>query len=142
MTAEENAETVRGFIEAFWNRREADACDRFLAPDYLDHAYVPGSIEGLRATGQALVAAFPDAHSTIESVIAEGDRVVTRLMLRGTHRGPFRGTAASGNPVEVTVYREYRLANGKIAEHRGLLDMATLLRQIGTAPGPENAFAR
>lgn len=137
-----NVELVRDFIEAFWNRRETDAIDRFLSDGYVDHLYSPMTVEGLQATGQALIAAFPDAHSTIESVIAEGDRVVASLTLRGTHRGSFRGTAATGNAIEVTVYREYRVTDGKIAEHRGLLDTATLLRQIGATPTPENACAR
>jgi len=142
MTTQQNVETVRDFIESFWNRREADAIDRCLTSDYVDHAYAPRNVEGLKATGEALATAFPDGHSTIESVIAEDDRVVARLTLRGTHRGPFRGTDATGNPVEVTVYREYRLIDGKIAEHRGLLDTATLLLQIGTGPTTENACNR
>jgi len=141
MTTSGNVETVHDFIESFWNRQEADAIDRFLTNDYVDLAYSPKSVEGLRATGNALVTAFPDARSTIESVIAEGDRVVVRLTLRGTHQGPFRGTEATGNPVEVTGYREYRLVDGKIAEHHGLLDTATLLRQIEAGPPPENACA-
>lgn len=142
MTTQGNIETVRDFIESFWNRRDPDAIDRYLTDDHVDHAYSPKTVEGLRAAGNALVTAFPDQCSTIETMIAEGDRVVARLTLRGTHRGPFRGTGATGNSVEVTVYREYRLIDGKIAEHQGLLDTATLLRQIGTSPTPENACER
>lgn len=142
MAAHGNVETVRSFIESFWNLREAEAINRFLAPNYVDHAYSPKTGEGLRDAGNALTAAFPDQHSTIETLTSDGDRVVARLTLRGTHQGPFRGIAATGNTVEVTVYREYQLIDGIIAEQWALLDTATLLRQIGAGPAPENACAR
>ena len=138
-TDQANAATVRAFIEAFWNAQERDSVDRFLAHDYVDHAYAPPTPEGLLKTAGALAAAFPNHRSFIEAVVAQGDKVVARLTLRATHVGPFRGTPPTGNPVEVVVYREFRIADGKIAEHWGLLDTATLPRQIGTQPAPENA---
>lgn len=137
-----NTDTVRAFIEAFWNVRSLDTTDRFLAPDYIDHAYTPPTVEGLKATAAELAAALPDHRSTIEDVVAQGDKVVTRMMLRGTHGGPFRGAAPTGNMIEVNVYRMYRLAGGKIAEHWALLDTATLLRQIAVQPSAENACKR
>jgi hypothetical protein len=45
-------------------------------------------------------------------------------------------------PLQALVYREYRLTGGRIAEHWALLDTATLLRQIGAGPSPENARRR
>jgi predicted ester cyclase len=52
--------------------------------------------EGFKQTVTAVKAAFPDAHFTIEDLVAEGDRVVARWRMKGTHRGPFAGFPASG----------------------------------------------
>ncbi|MNV73979.1 SnoaL-like polyketide cyclase [compost metagenome] len=75
--------------------------------------------------------AFPDQNSTVESIIGQGTLVVVRLRMTGTHLGVFRGTEASHNRVDVRLYREYRLEDGKIAEHWALFDTASLFRQIG-----------
>ncbi len=141
-TEQTNTDTVRAFIESFWNERDLDSLNRFLTPDYFDHAYVPHTADGLKETAAALSAALPDHCSAIEDVIAQGDKVVAQMVLRGTHDGPFRGAPPTGNPVEVTVYRMYRLAEGRIAEHWALLDTATLLRQIAAQPSPANACKR
>ncbi len=141
MTATEqtNTDTVRAFIESFWNGQDFDSLNRFLTPDYVDHAYVPHTADGLKGTASELSAALPDHRSEIEDVVAQGDKVVARMVLRGTHGGPFRGTPPTGNPAEINLYRMYRLADGRIAEHWALLDTATLLRQIAAQPSPENA---
>lgn len=130
------------FVDQFWNRADTAALDTFLAPDYLDHSYQPGNRDGLVDTLAQLSSSFPDHVHTIEAHVAQGDLVVLRMRLQATHRGEFRGTAPTGNPIDVSVYRTYRIAEGKIAEHWALLDTATLLRQIGAAPTPQNACAR
>nr|WP_265333416.1 ester cyclase [Paenibacillus guangzhouensis] len=65
------------------------------------------------------MAAFPDKAYTIEDIIGEGDRVLVRMTMRGTHQGVFYGHAPTERKTEVTLYREYRVADGRIAEHRG-----------------------
>ena len=131
MSMENNVSIVRQFIQRFWNEGDLGCIEQFLTEDYVDHAYVPGNAEGLKWTAGSLHAAFPDQSSVEESILAQGDRVVVRLKLEGTHRGNFRGTEATRNRINAKVYREYRLANGRIAEHWALLDTAALLRQIG-----------
>ncbi|MFE5319943.1 ester cyclase [Paenibacillus sp. NPDC056579] len=131
MKAETNMETVRSFIQAFWNEGNLACTDQYITEDYEDHAYVPNNVIGLKETARVLHTAFPDQCSAVESIVAQGDRVVVRLAMTGTHLGLFRGTEATGNRVDVKVYREYRLVNGKIAEHWALFDTVSLLRQIG-----------
>jgi predicted ester cyclase len=132
MQSEENMEIVRQFIQKFWNEGDFGCTERLLAEDYVDHAYVPNNVDGLKGMAGILHAAFPDQSSFEESIVAQGDRVVVRLRLTGTHKGNFRGTEATQNQVMVKVYREFRIANGQIAEHWALLDTASLFRQIGT----------
>lgn len=139
---ETNIQLVEQFVDAFWNHADAGAAEKFLSPAYVDHAYQPANQEGLIQTLEQLSASFPGHVHIIEAHVAQDDLVVLRMRLRATHRGAFRGTAPTGNPIDVSVYRTYRVAEGKIVEHWGLLDTATLLRQIGATPTPQNACAR
>jgi steroid delta-isomerase-like uncharacterized protein len=127
-------ELIDRFITEVWNAKNPEAADTFLTSDYVDHAYQPPNSEGLKQTILVTMSAFPDFEFTIEDSVAQGDTVVVRMIMRGTHSGPFRDTPATNKAVEVGVYRTFRIVDGKIAEHRGLLDTATLLRQISAEP--------
>ena len=131
---EANKALVSQFIEEVWNARNPAAADNFLALDYLEHAYQPPTLDGLRQAIMGMAAAFPDYVFTIEDLVAEADTVVARMRMRATHGGPFRGTAATGRAVDAAVYRMFRLVDGKIVEHYALFDTATLLRQIEPTP--------
>ena len=131
-----SAELVQQFVAAVWNRANPTAADELLHPAYVDHAYQPANRGGLEATLAQLNTSFPDHHHTIEATVAQGDLVVLRMRLRATHEGAFRGTPPTGNPVDVAVYRTFRVADSRIAEHWALLDTAALLRQIGATPTP------
>ena len=65
---------------------------------------------------------FPDLSITIEDVMAEGDRVAARVVMRGTHRGEFQGITPTGKRVEVRAIDMFRISNGKIVEHWGHAD--------------------
>jgi len=123
-----NVETVNQFIEAFWNQSELDSVDRFLSDDYQELAYQ--SKEGLKKFAATILEAFPDKRYTVEEIIGQGDRVLVRMTVKGTHQGMFFGTAPTGNTIDVTLYRQYRVVDGKIAEHRGWIDMVTMWSQI------------
>ncbi len=139
---EANKSLVAQFVEVVWNARNPAAADTFLALEYIDHAYQPPTRDGLRQAIAGTAAAFPDYVFAIEDLVAEGDTVVARMRMRGTHRGVFRGTAATGRVVDAAVYRTFRLVDGKIAEHYALFDTAALLRQIEATPSSENAGRR
>lgn len=125
-----NSEVVRAFVKRFWNEGNLECVNELLTADYVDHAYVPGNKEGMLNMANILRTAFPDQTSTEESIVAEDNRVMIRLRMRGTHLGNFRGAEATGLPIDVRIYREYRLVDGQIAEHWALVDNASLLRQI------------
>lgn len=131
MSIEQNMELVRTFIQKFWNEGKLTCTNQYLTEDYVDHAYEPKNVDGLVNMAGILHTAFPDQVSTVENIIVQDDRVVVRLNMTGTHEGVFRGTAASHQRIHVKLYREYRLAEGRIAEHWALFDTASLLRQIG-----------
>ncbi|WP_282942538.1 ester cyclase [Paenibacillus sp. RC67] len=131
MTIDKNMEIVRAFIQKFWIEGNHDYLEQYLTKDYVDHAYVPSNVQGLKNMALVLHTAFPDQMTTEESIVAQDDRVIVRLRMTGTHQGNFRGTEATQNRVDVKLYREYRLHNDKIAEHWALFDTASLFRQIG-----------
>lgn len=131
MHMDENMMIVRNFIQKFWNDGDLSIVEEFITNDYVDHAYVPNNVQGLKDMVLLLQTAFPDQKTTEESIVAQGDRVMVRLSMRGTHKGNFRGKEATQAEVEVKLYREYRLRDGKIAEHWALFDTASLFRQIG-----------
>ncbi|KPV57331.1 hypothetical protein QJ48_22770 [Paenibacillus sp. A3] len=123
-----NTETVTAFIEAFWNESDLECTDRFLSDDYQELAYQ--SKEGLKQFAGKILEAFPDKRYTVEEMIAQGEKVLVRMTVKGTHTGMFFGTAPTGNSIDVTLYRQYRVVDGKIAEHRGWIDMVTMWRQL------------
>ena len=98
-------------------------------------------LDGLKDFADAFRGSFPDWHSTFEELVAEGDRVAERWTGRGTHRGELQGIAPTDRRVEVPGGVFYRIADGKIAEFRGQLDMMGLMRQLGAIPSPQQAEA-
>ncbi len=80
--------------------------------------------------------AFPDAHWTVESQIAEGNTVATRWNARGTHRADLRGLAPTGKSAHVTGIWMHRIEGGKIAESWNQWDMLGLLQQLGVISMP------
>ena len=78
--------------------------------------------------------AFPDLHLTVEDMIAEGDKVVTRFTSRGTQTGAFMGIPPTGKQVTVSSIVIARIADGKIVEEWGLDDQMGMLQQLGVIP--------
>lgn len=131
MSVEANTALVTRYIAAVWNGGKRAGLDEFLAPDYYDHSFEPRDRAGLERTLAITDAAFPGHRTIIESIVGEGDTVAVCETFRGVQTGPFRALPASGKPFEVARYRFFTVADGKIASHRGLLDLPALLRQLG-----------
>lgn len=118
-----------------------DAADEIYAPDYIGHdANFPEDIRGVGAAKQIAAtyrSAFPDSEFTVEDQIAEGDKVATRLTVRGTHQGELEGIAPTGKRVEIKGIVISRIAEGKIAEAWSVFDILGMMQQIGAIPSPE-----
>lgn len=80
-------------------------------------------------------AAFPDIYVTVEDQVAEGDKVSTRRTWEATHRGSYRGIAATGKRVKWSQISIVRLADGKIAEDWAVADELSILQQLGQSFG-------
>ena len=79
--------------------------------------------------------AFPDLHITVEDLIAEGDKVVARDTVTGTHQGEDMGLAPTGKSITYNEIFICRFADGRIAETWGVVDVLSQLRQLGALPG-------
>ena len=123
-----NRRWIAAFNERDWETERAFRANDFRAilsgaPAPLDNDAWSGFLKGF-------VAAFPDSIIRIEDCIAEGDTVVTRWNLNGTHRGEFQGISATGRPVEFVGIEFNRVRDGKLVEHVSQFDLAGLMRQL------------
>jgi steroid delta-isomerase-like uncharacterized protein len=137
MSTEANKAIIRRYFEEVRNRGNYDLVDELFDPSYqVNRLGLPSSIAGFRAMDAAARTAFPDCHWTIEDQIAEGDKVMTRFTIHGTHLGIWRGVPPTGRPVAIRGITVHRLVDGRIAERYGVTDDVDVLRQLGVTEVP------
>ncbi|MFC1413579.1 ester cyclase [Streptacidiphilus sp. N1-12] len=136
-----NKETLARLHEAV-NSGDAElipkAIDQVFEPDVLISTPLPigaTGTEALKEVFSRLLRAFPDLHIAVEDVIAEGDRVVSRNTVTGTHRGEYLGLPPTGKPVSYNEIFICRFAGDRVAETWGVVDVLAQLRQLGALPG-------
>ena len=120
------------------NRRDTSVLEQSIAVDLVDHTS-HGEFRGLDAhRGHVLASfeAFPDLRFDVDEVLAEGDRVVARGRLGGTHRGPFLGAPPTGRAFSIGWIAVYRVEGGKIAERWLQGDDLGMMLQLGLMKPP------
>ena len=132
MNIEKNKAIARRYIE-LWSTGTLALADEVLAEDYVDHTH-PHQAPGPESVKQEVMAfreGFPDAHITIEQIIAEVDTVAFRFTLRGTHVGTFAGFPPTGKQITLTGVDFMRIAAGKIVELWSVQDTLQWAEQLG-----------
>jgi len=112
----------------------AKTIDELIEPDAVVRTPLPIDASGAEALKQIwsmLLRIYPDIHLTVEDVIAEGDKVVGRTTVSGTHRGDFMGVAPTGKSVTYNEMFMFRFANGRVVETWGVVDVYAQMKQIG-----------
>jgi steroid delta-isomerase-like uncharacterized protein len=133
-TAETNKALAREFFEEVWNRGDEAAIERFIAPNAAGNdADFGAGREAFRAQWRKWRAAFPDLHFEVVDLVAEGDKVVTRWRLTGTHSAEFLGIPATGRRIDVEGMSLDRIADGMIAEGCDGWDNYGVRVQLGAA---------
>ena len=124
-------------------RRSWESVDN---PDSLEEVYTPdvvwhnpeGDIQGIEQAQQFVTmfkTAFPDMSATVEDVVGEGEKVVTRVTLRGTHQGEVEEFGPpTGRQVETQGITIHRIEGGKIVEEWNSWDNMSLMQQLGLVP--------
>lgn len=116
------------------NMQNYDAFDEFVDPGFIDHNPIPGQkpgIPGLKDAYRIFSDAFPDVWFTFSDLVAEGDTVVGRGVIEGTHSGNFMGIPATNKKIYWTGTRVFKAKNGKVTEGWINFDMMALMQQMG-----------
>jgi predicted ester cyclase len=132
---ENNKDIVISLTDAF-NERNLTAIDMLVAKDIKEHR--PGAGQGIEATKgflMALQTAFPDFKTSINEIIAEGDRVLVFTNTTGTHEGPLvfaPGIPPTGKVLSFQTADLYTIAeNGTIVEHQDVIEIMDMLQKMG-----------
>lgn len=135
-----NKEAFRRFHDAA-NTGDAEllskTIDDMFMPDVIIRTPLPVQATGAQAIKEVFARlhhAFPDLRVTVEDLIEEGDKVVGRNSVRGTHQGDYMGLSPTGNQVSYNEIIIFRFADGRIAETWGVVDVLAQLRQLGAIP--------
>ncbi len=139
--ATSNKATIRRLHDAI------DTRDTRLISKTIDEVVLPGVLirtplpvdatggQALKEVFSRLHHAFPDLHVAVEELIAEGDKVVSRNTVTGTHQGSYMGLPPTGKSILYNEIFIFRLAGGRIAETWGVVDVLAQLRQLGAISG-------
>lgn len=107
--------------------------DEVFHPDAVFHNGPPNAAtaaEAVKGAWAMLLRAFPDIHVTVEDTITEGDKIVFRNTVTGTHSGEFRGLPPTGNKINYGEVFIIRFSDGKVAEGWGIVDIFSQLQQL------------
>jgi steroid delta-isomerase-like uncharacterized protein len=132
--SEENKARIREFIERVLTVGEIDATGDYFHDDVVEEVPFPGQgpgLQGLKETLTRIRHAFPDSQWSVEEQIAEGNKVLSRFVWSGTHRGEFLGIPATNRPVRVWGMVIDRFEDGKVKSTRILLDSLSMMQQLG-----------
>lgn len=135
---EQNKANARRAYEAI-SQGNLDAFYATVDPSIVDHSGLPGlapGLEGVKQWFNTLRSAFLDLRIDAEDIIAEGDKVVARYSVTGTHQGEFWGIGPTGKQVTFSGIDIVRVADGKLVEHWGEVNTLGLMQQLGAIPAP------
>jgi len=141
----DNKRLIQRLMDEGHNRQDADAAAAFYTEDASNHLRTVGRA-GMKAVFETLYAVFPDFRYTIEEMIAEGDRVVCKVTMTGTHRGQpvlreafsgmLNGVTPTGKSVKVLQFHCFHIREGLIAEHAAVRDDMGMVLQLGLVQRP------
>lgn len=139
MSVEKNKAFVHRYITEILNSHDVNAVLQCFTNESIDHSAPPGVPEGLAGIEQwfrMFFTGFPDAEAEVYDMVGERDFVWHRGFFRATHSGEFLGRPPTGNQIAVPVMEMNRIANDKIMEHWGGIDMYMFMQQLGVIPSP------
>ncbi len=132
-----NKALLRRFYEELWSKGNLEVIPELVAEDFVDHHPLPGAPQGREGLAALVVmwrSAFPDMRESVEDLISEGDKVVGRFTMRGTHTGKFMCVAPTGRRVVMSGIDIVRIADGRISEFWYGEHLLELMQQLGAVP--------
>jgi steroid delta-isomerase-like uncharacterized protein len=133
---------INRFVEELWNERRLDVADAIFAKDCVTHQLlsgvptdaVPRGPEVIKEHIAGWIASFPDLRFSIEQMLSEDDRVMSQLLMEGTHQGAWLGIPASGKNIQIRMFTVHRVVQSKIVEDWVLVESLGLFQQLGVLP--------
>ena len=135
--SEENKALARRFYEEVINKGNLDAIDELCTADFVIRTPPPGmdpTPEGIKQMFSMYRQAFPDMNVTVDEIVAEGNTVVSRMTMRGTHTGDLMGIAPTGKQFSVRGMDLIHIVNGKATEVWHFEEEMAMWQQLGIAP--------
>jgi steroid delta-isomerase-like uncharacterized protein len=130
---------MRRFYDEVMNQGRLEVLDELVADDFVEYEALPGGPTGKDAPRDFVAtfrAAFPDMRVTLEDAIEEGDKVVARARLSGTHQGEFMGIPATGSKIDIQMIDIVQIRDGRAIAHWGVSDNLAMLEQLGVVEPP------
>jgi len=125
------------FYDEVVNAHNLDAVDDMVSANFVEHEVFPGlpnDASAVKAFFGMMFEAFPDLRIEATDLIAEGDKVVSRCTMSGTHKGTFMDIPATGKRFEIAAIDIIRFEGEKAAEHWGVTDQMAMMQQLGVVP--------
>jgi steroid delta-isomerase-like uncharacterized protein len=133
-------EDAKSLVRQFYDAVGAgnfSVIDELVADDFVDREVFPGleaNREGVKQFFAMVRSAFPDLRMEVREMLADDDLVAVRVIATGTHEGEFMGMSSSGRRIEVQIFDIFRIRDGQVTEHWGLMDAMTMMQQLGGVP--------
>jgi len=141
MATADNKMVIHRFYEEVMCQGRIEILDEVMDENFVDHGEAFfGSPRGRETLKQGIAMThgiLAGLTVTLEEIIAEGDMVGVRGVMRCTHGGTFVGVAPTGNELTWTGNAMFRLSEGKIVERWFNSDSISIIRQLGSAPATE-----
>ena len=137
MSTEDNKALARRMYELI-NTGNLDGIDELVSPSFVEHEAFPGlPTTGPEAPKAALTmfrAAFPDLRMSADDTLAEGNKVVVRGTMSGTHKAEFMGIPPTDRGVKIQFIDIIEFRDGMATAHWGITDQAAMMEQLGLVP--------
>ncbi len=137
---DENKRLAKRALDEVFSRGNLQTIDEIFHSDFINHEagpHTPSGRDGLKVTVPWLRSSFSDLRYEVEDAIAEGDRVVLRVISRGRQTGEFMGFPATGKEFAAKQIHVYRIVGGKILEHWAVRDDLGQGIQLGLIPASQ-----
>jgi steroid delta-isomerase-like uncharacterized protein len=133
---------IKRFVEELWNARRLEVADQIFSEDCVTHQLRSGVLaepahrgpQAMKEHVSGWLMSFPDLRFNLEQMIAEQDRVVSQLVMEGTHQGTWMGISPTRRRLQIRMITIHRITNGKIAEDWVLVESLGFFQQLGVLP--------
>ena len=120
-----NKEVIKYFYEVVVSENLLDELPQYISEDCVqkvDKNEIFIGINGMRKHLEAVKKTYPDYTMDIIRQFEDGETVISEFIMRGTHKGEFKGITPTDKIIEITGVDIDRVVNGKIVEHGGAVN--------------------